>query len=134
MKWIFIFPPKKLFHNKLFGFANFLKSSSKQRFLYLQDHFWWNNLNFPKNQDERSVCSSLVWFHNFLQRRLEYGMLCQFFSWLSILPSCTLHITVSFSMKLSIGVIVSDKFCLSKCNVCCSQVCLAWTTIPLPNR
>ena len=35
---------------------------------------------------------------------------------------------------LSIGVIVSDKLCFSKCNVCRSQVCLTWTTIPLPNR
>ena len=35
---------------------------------------------------------------------------------------------------LSIGFIVSDKFRLSKCDVCRLQVCLAWTTIPLPNR
>ena len=29
---------------------------------------------------------------------------------------------------LSIGVIVSEKFCFRKC-VCCLQVCLAWETI-----
>ena len=35
---------------------------------------------------------------------------------------------------LSVGFIVSDEFCFKKCNVYCSQVSLAWTTIPLPNR
>ena len=30
---------------------------------------------------------------------------------------------------LSVGVIVSEKFCFSKFVVCCLQVCLAWKTI-----